>query len=114
MTNGRRNGLGAGLAALLLAGCATTDELAPPPGPAVLALGAARGAGPETLDRGRTIYLTKCVRCHSPEAVARYPVSAWEAILPRMAGLTGLTDVEREDVRAYVLTTREAQAGESS
>ncbi len=63
------------------------------------------GVPVENLERGRTIYITKCARCHSPEPVAAYSEAKWRETLPRMSGQSMLTPQETADVRDYVLLT---------
>ena len=51
-----------------LAGCMTTDQLAPPVGESMIELAASDGRSIESLKRGRLIYITKCASCHSPRS----------------------------------------------
>ncbi len=102
-----RNIRAAGTVAALLAviGCATIDELAPPVGALALREGETMGVPAANLERGRTIYITRCARCHSPEPVAAYSEAKWRETLPRMSGQSMLTPQETADVRDYVLVT---------
>ncbi len=88
-------------------GCATLDQLAPPVGPPILELAASRGVESASVVRGREIYVTNCVRCHSPEPVDRYTADHWKEILPRMSDRAGLEPQDAEAVEAYVLLTLE-------
>lgn len=76
-----------------LASCATMDinVIAPP----------VVEASPE-LARGRTIYVTKCAKCHAPEPVAKYSLAKWHEIMPEMAEETKLSPADTAAVMAYV------------
>lgn len=93
----------------VVAGCVSTEELAPLPGPAHRQYAEAKGFDPESLSRGRQIYLVGCARCHSPEPVTNYTARQWEEILPRMAAESRLDDREQADLRAYIFAVLEAK-----
>jgi mono/diheme cytochrome c family protein len=83
-------------------GCATLDQLAPPV-PAILAhTPIADEQTIASMEAGRHLYITRCARCHSPEAVTAYTRDEWRTILPRMALETDLTPGEERAVAAYV------------
>jgi mono/diheme cytochrome c family protein len=92
-------------------GCAAIEELAPPVGALALLEGEVMGVPAENLERGRTIYITRCARCHSPEPVAAYSEAQWRETLPRMSHQSMLTPQETADVRDYVMVTLRAMAG---
>ncbi|MHC5003273.1 MAG: hypothetical protein ACYTJ0_09125 [Planctomycetota bacterium] len=94
--------VGSLLAACLVIGCATIEQIAPPVDEAMLA---AAGAEPDPLSmlrHGRELYITKCARCHSPEPVTAYSRAQWNEILPRMSDETGLSLDERRALEAYI------------
>ena len=100
------------LAALVtVIGCATINELAPPVGEPTLREGETMGVPAANLERGRTIYITKCAQCHSPEPVTGYSEGQWRETLPRMSHEAMLTAQETSDVRNYVMVTLRAMAG---
>jgi mono/diheme cytochrome c family protein len=101
-------------ALLAVIGCATIEELAPPVGALTLREGETMGVNAENLERGRTIYITQCARCHSPEPVTGYTESQWRETLPRMSHEAMLTDRETADVRDYVMATVAASAAAST
>lgn len=96
-------------AALLLAiiGCATIEQIAPPPPDTadVLALASSADISLEQATRGRRIYITDCIKCHSPEPVARYTRVEWDEILPRMAEESKLPPKKIADIAAYIRLT---------
>jgi mono/diheme cytochrome c family protein len=89
-------------ALVLVPGCMTIDELAPPVDQILAGGGEDDGLRASTLERGRRIYLTKCVACHSPEPINRYALDRWPAIITDMAERSRLVGSEEDDVRAYV------------
>jgi mono/diheme cytochrome c family protein len=112
LTTHRRIRTTATLATLLVViGCATIDQLAPPVGALALREGETMGVNAQNLEQGRAIYITKCARCHSPEPVAGYTEAQWRETLPRMSHEAMLTAQETSDVRNYVMVTLRAMAG---
>ncbi len=112
--------VGAGLLGLwwgwVAIGCVSLEQIAPEVGPDMVALGATHGAGgTATLQRGRTVYVTRCIGCHSLEPVDRYSLEQWQIIVPEMAAEAKLTDGQTHDLTAYLLSahrlmkTRQAQ-----
>lgn len=51
---------------------------------------------------GKTIYTTKCARCHGPKPVDNWTVQQWVPILDRMVPKARLDDAEKANVTAYV------------
>lgn len=86
-------------AAALICGCVSIEKAAPP-----VATFAVQPSGAKRvhLEQGRTIYITKCAKCHSPEPVKRYSATRWEGILKEMIEETKLDPPESAAVRAYV------------
>jgi mono/diheme cytochrome c family protein len=87
------------LAVVLLQACVSLDTAAPP---VATLRPAAAGGGSIQLDHGRTIYITKCAKCHAPEPVRNYSAARWREIIPEMAEETKLSSAETEALRAYV------------
>ena len=56
------------------------------------------------LAEGKTIFETKCARCHKLYVPASHNFDAWERILPKMSQNAKLSDDKAALVRAYVLT----------
>lgn len=87
------------VAAVVLAGCVSLEIAAPRVETLPLL---PSGGNRVQLEQGRTIYITKCAKCHSPEPVHRYTSSQWDVILPDMIGETNLDTAESAAVSAYV------------
>lgn len=92
-------------------GCASLEKRAPLVTPSLTAVAASRGLGPETLERGRALYVGRCSRCHSPVSVTSRSPLQWQKILPRMADQAKLSADEFDDVQAYVDAVGELPAG---
>ena len=92
-------------AALLLAGCASLETLAPPVTPVLVSR---THADASTLAAGRGIYLTKCASCHAPESVAEH-AGKWPRIIREMAPRSKLAPDQERAVLAYVLAAELAR-----
>lgn len=88
-------------------GCQTLEQMAPPVGSEFQDLAARHSVDLATLELGRQIYLSDCVRCHSVEPIGRYSRGHWRKILPRMAQETKLDKQREAAVEAYVMLARE-------
>ncbi len=51
---------------------------------------------------GKTIYTTKCTKCHGAKDVTAYTSERWDGILKSMIPKAHLTDEEAGQVTAYV------------
>jgi mono/diheme cytochrome c family protein len=58
-------------------------------------------------DRGKTLYLSKCAKCHAFEKPADYEVTEWrDEIMPVMARKARLDPADSAAVLAYILAAR--------
>jgi mono/diheme cytochrome c family protein len=55
-----------------------------------------------TIATGHALYESRCGTCHGLKKVEKYSVTEWEHILKSMAPKAKLTDVETQQVTAYV------------
>ncbi len=92
-------------AAVVVAGCASLEELAPLVGEEAVRLAEIKGIDPQRIEGGRAVYVTQCARCHIPEWVGRYSAAQWRQTLPRMTPRAKLTHQEAADLEAYIMTT---------
>jgi mono/diheme cytochrome c family protein len=53
---------------------------------------------------GKTVYETKCGRCHGLKNTADYTVERWPGIMRSMAPKAKLNEIETKQVTAYVMT----------
>jgi mono/diheme cytochrome c family protein len=89
--------------AVLLGGCVSMEQIAPP----VTAQMATRGGtSMGTLQEGRHLYTGRCAACHSVDPVAKHSPKDWRKIMDDMAGKAKLTPTEKSAVLAYVLSAR--------
>jgi len=95
---------------LVLSGCMTIEEMAPPVEGTVIQAASDHGADIESLQRGRALYLNQCIRCHGVEAVDRYSDAKWRELMPEMADEAKLNAHQEQDVLLYVLIARQAKA----
>jgi mono/diheme cytochrome c family protein len=98
------------LATMTVAGCAGMAGRVPPVDEAMVVAAAPDDVDRETLERGRTVYLRDCGRCHTPVSVNRYDEPGWREILPRMYEKAYLSSQEASDLRGYILTVSRMQA----
>jgi cytochrome c5 len=56
----------------------------------------------EVLAAGKTIYATKCAKCHSEKPVENWTVEDWKPILKSMIPKARLDSVQAVNVTAYV------------
>ena len=87
----------------LFSGCMTLEQMAPPVEGKFRMIAARDGVDVATLELGRQIYLSDCVKCHSVEPISRYSAKRWRSILPEMALETKLDERQTEAVEAYVM-----------
>lgn len=55
------------------------------------------------VESGKTIYTTKCSKCHTTKEVTAYTASRWEGILKNMIPKAKLDETEAQQVTAYVM-----------
>lgn len=72
------------------------------PSAAVPAPAAAPAADPALVEAGKTVYATKCTKCHAAKVVENYTVDKWAGILKSMIPKAKLDDTEAAQVTAFV------------
>jgi len=87
------------IAALLLAACETSNY-APPITSTRYNVDLAR------LERGRTLFVRRCIECHTLPAIWKYSREDWPKIVNDMSRRASLKQAEREAVIAYILAVR--------
>lgn len=58
----------------------------------------------ESLEMGKTIYTTKCIKCHEAKSPGAFSKDEWTNILKAMIPKAKLNDVESRSVTAYVMS----------
>lgn len=57
----------------------------------------------EMVLQGKSLYSTKCNTCHAVKTVENYTATSWTGILKSMAPNAKLTELETQQVTAYVI-----------
>jgi len=58
------------------------------------------------LREGRTLFVSRCIECHTLPAVSRYNAAAWPRLVDKMSGRANLKPAERDAIVAYLLAVR--------
>jgi mono/diheme cytochrome c family protein len=89
-----------------LSSCKTTS-FAPPPVTVELArAGTGQHGDIATLREGRTLFVSRCIECHTLPSVSSHSTQEWPRLINEMAGRANLKPAEREAVLAYILAAR--------
>ena len=72
----------------------------------VVHAGARAHVDESTLREGRTLFVSRCIECHTLPLVSRYDAVAWPWLVDDMAARASLKPAEREAVVAYILAVR--------
>jgi hypothetical protein len=95
----------------LFCGC-QSDSYAPPPPPPVTSQMVAASVRKESdanfamLREGRTLFVHRCIECHTLPLVWHYRTDEWPGIVSSMSHRSGLKPAEREAIVAYILAVR--------
>jgi cytochrome c5 len=89
----------------LVASCASTNY-APPVTSQMAKAGAKQHVDLATLRAGRTLFVSRCIECHTLPLIATHAASDWPKLIDEMAGRANLKPGERKAVLAYILTAR--------
>lgn len=68
----------------------------------------ASGKDLRTLQRGHTLYVSHCGRCHEPQLPATVNAADWHIVVPGMAWNAGLRKHQEQDVLHYILAAKTA------
>lgn len=94
------------IAALILASCESTNYV-PPVTPQMAASSSRRqDVDLVKLREGRTLFVHRCIECHTLPAIWRYGTQDWPEIVNSMSHRASLKPAEREAVIAYILAVR--------
>ena len=62
-----------------------------------------------TLREGRTLFVHRCIECHTLPVLWRYSTEDWPGIVDSMSHRASLKPAEREAIVAYILAVRTRQ-----
>jgi hypothetical protein len=92
---------------LLLTSCETANYA--PPVTAQMARSQKHDVATATLERGRTLFVHRCIECHTLPAIWKYSRDDWPKIVNDMSRRASLKPAEREAVIAYILAARKQE-----
>jgi len=64
---------------------------------------AAVSTDPAMVEAGKSVYATKCTKCHAAKVVENYTADRWTGILKSMIPKAKLDDTESAQVTAFVM-----------
>lgn len=96
--------VGVAFCILAHAGCESGSYA--PMTPAVVRAGARAHVDETVLREGRTLFVSRCIECHTLPIVHRYDAAAWPWLVDDMSARAGLKRSERDAVVAYILAVR--------
>ena len=59
-----------------------------------------------TLRDGRTLFVSRCIECHTLPMVSRYSAGEWPNLVDKMSGRADLKPGERDALVAYLRAAR--------
>ena len=82
-----------------------TISFAPPPRvtPELARAGGRQHVDLATLREGRSLFVARCIECHTLPVASRFTESDWPCIVHEMGGRAKLKPAERDAVLAYIL-----------
>jgi mono/diheme cytochrome c family protein len=92
-----------------LTACEWTSRFAPPPVTAQSATRPNRSGGHAdltTLNKGRRLFVSRCIECHTLPPFWHYSAKDWPGIVDSMAHRANLKRNERDAIVAYILAAR--------
>jgi mono/diheme cytochrome c family protein len=67
-----------------------------------------RRMGATKLERGRQLFVRRCIDCHTLPAIWKYSREDWPKIVDDMSRRASLNPADREAVIAYILAARKS------
>jgi cytochrome c2 len=92
------------LASLILVSCETSNYA--PPVTSAMTRSTSRTKQDVDLKRGRTLFVHRCIECHTLPTIWRYSREDWPQIVNSMSHRASLKPAERDAVIAYILAVR--------
>ena len=95
------------IASLILVSCESTNYV--PPVTSEMTKAASRtkqDVDLAKLERGRTLFVHRCIECHTLPAMWHYTPKDWTKIVNNMSHRASLKPAERDAIVAYILAVR--------
>jgi cytochrome c5 len=89
-----------------LSSCGTTSFAPPPVTPELAQAGKGQHGDIAMLREGRTLFVHRCIECHTLPAVSSHSAQQWPRLIDEMAGRASLKPAERKALLAYILAAR--------
>jgi hypothetical protein len=90
------------LLTLFLPGCAFDKFTPPPVSPALIANSRHDHADAPTLSHGRTLFVSRCLECHTLPPVTKYSRDEWPYLVSRMSNRANLSASDQSAIIAYL------------
>jgi len=58
------------------------------------------------LREGRTLFVSRCIECHTLPPIAKYRATEWPGLVAKMAKRADLDVAQRNSITAYILAVR--------
>jgi hypothetical protein len=91
---------------LVFVGCETANYLPPVTPAMVSSRSGTKSADLARLERGRTLFVHRCIECHTLPPMWKYSTEDWPKIVNSMSHRASLKPEDREAVIAYILAVR--------
>jgi hypothetical protein len=97
------------IATLILVSCESTNY-APPVTPQMAAASQRKQyVDLSSLRQGRTLFVHRCIECHTLPAIWKYSRADWPGIVNSMSHRASLKPAERDAIIVYILAARAQQ-----
>jgi hypothetical protein len=94
------------IAALILVSCESTNYVPPVTPQMAAASQRKQDVDLSSLRQGRTLFVHRCIECHTLPAIWKYSREDWPRIVNDMSHRASLKPAERDAVIAYILAVR--------
>jgi hypothetical protein len=90
----------------LFTSCESTTNYVPVVTPEMAAEQKEKQANLATLKEGRTLFVHRCIECHTLPPLWHYTIQDWSEIVNSMSHRASLSPAEREAIVAYIIAVR--------
>jgi hypothetical protein len=90
----------------LIIGCESTTNYVPAVTPEMAVGKKEKQVNLATLNKGRTLFVHRCIECHTLPPLWHYTTQDWREIVNSMSHRASLSPAEREAIVAYIIAVR--------